>query len=280
MLFTTAAASLHTVEVTGPEAEVIVRTQTGLTEAVLEITGLPEGVEAEVFADGGIWRIELPRAGGRSKTTAFTGRGGGCTVNHIGDVHGGQVLQAGNINGSNIQVGGGTGNTAFDGVGDMILGNSGPVHTGSGVQINNTVQAGQQRITVVLLIPSRVDFMARIDSGKVDTFDADLDVVDLHTGSGDVLVGRATDVYVHSSTGDVDVSKVASVAAVTTRTGRIDVVGGAELDLTTYTGDIRWSATGEATITARSKTGNIIVRSEGHPVRSHLKSHTGRVREA
>lgn len=269
MFFTATAAQITTTQITAPEAEITVRTQDGLTEARVEITGPQERIEgATANLAYGVWTICLPEVA--PQTSTFTSSRGGRVTNFVANVSGGgRIIQAANINGANIQVGG-----------DMIFGNSGTVHTDSGTVYNNTWIQSQEPVTVTLVIPTGIDLTARVGSGRIDTLDADIRTLDAHTGSGSVLTGQVAEAFIHTGSGNVDVRELVDEGAITTGSGDIQVEGGASLTLRTGSGNIRFSATRDATVTARTGSGNIRVRRGDHRVDSRLRTGTGSIREA
>lgn len=262
------AARIETVEFTAPAAQITARTETDLTEARVEITGPRHEIQgATAHQSGGVWTIRLPRTPAGTGS-GFGRRSGGRVTNFVANVSGnGQVIQAGTINGATIVNGAGVG------VEDVVFGNSGPVQSGGRTP-------PQVPVMVTLLLPAGVDLTAEVVNGNVDTFSADLRVLDVHTANAPVLAGRATDVRIRTGDGSVDVRELTGSGEVTTGSGRIEVEGGTYVTLENGIGGIRWTATKDAHISAHTGIGTIEIRRKEFQVTTDLYSGSGRIYES
>jgi hypothetical protein len=232
-VFHTPAQGPLTLAVTGPAAELTVRTLPGLTDARLEVSGPADVIErASAVRDGDQWTLTLPDTG-TFTTTASSG--GGVVNNHVGSIGSGATLiQAGNIHG------------------DVHLGRS------QGLTVQSAATA-QPTVRVGVDLPEHAHLDVRLDTGSVRTT-GHLGQVSADTTSADVTIGHARDVSVDTTSGTVTVSTVLEAVDVTTISGTVCLNTTApRTRVRTTSGRIDINASGAHRVRARSTSGTITV---------------------
>lgn len=246
--FTTPADSLDTVLINAGVANVDVRTADGITQALIEVTGpdhLIRDVRVETVRN--LWVLDLPHATGSTVVSS-----GGSMV--IGNNNGGTVIQAGTLNG-----------VAFG----RTLVVSGDAH----------VVVGDQSVSISIRVPRGTNLNTELTSGSVSTVHAQLGAVHHSGQSGDVTIGYVEEVSANTSSGDVSVRGVETLATVRTSSGDIDISGGTRADLQSSSGDVDFVATRGCRLDARTSSGDITVRRSGHQVDSRVRTSSGDVQD-
>lgn len=248
--FTASIDSFDTLVIHGTAAHVDVRTASGLTEAQIEITGPDHLIrDASVEMVRNLWVLDLPKGGMATSTTV--NNHSSTTVISGGS---GVFIQAGNINGFAS--------------GDVTI-----ITGGAQVSLSD------QQIHVAIRLPRGTNLNTELTSGALTTTHAQLGAVHHKSTSGDAIIGSTREVSANTSSGDVTVREVETLATVRTSSGDIDVTGGTRADLQSSSGDIDFVATRGCRLDARTSSGDITVRRSGNQVDSRVRTSSGDVQD-
>ncbi|WP_030889859.1 DUF4097 family beta strand repeat-containing protein [Streptomyces sp. NRRL S-1868] len=162
----------------------------------------------------------------------------------------------------------GSGMTISDG--DVIIGGRKVVSSGRVVAEQGTVVSGGRTgtITVDVTLPSDQSSV-RLETTSADiTVHGDLQVLDVHSVSGDIQARGVHTLRGNTTSGDVEVDRVDARVDIASVSGDIEIGAyhGSEYRTTTVSGDVHVSATPAATgsIDATTVSGDVTTRGTGH----------------